>query len=71
MSLTLRFEFAEQSKRLGKNRLEVPIVGNPDMERQEKVILLVGGDKGLFDKNEAFLQQLGDPVLYIGSVAQV
>ena len=61
-------EFAEQSKRLGKNRLEVPIVGNPDMERQGKVILLVGGDKGLFEKNEAFLQQLGNPVLYIGSV---
>ena len=59
-------EFAEQSKKLDKNRLEVPIVGNPDMERQRKVILLVGGDRELFEKNEAFIQQLGNQVLYIG-----
>ena len=40
--------FADRSKELGKNRLEVPIVGNPDMEAQRKVMLLVGGDKGTF-----------------------
>jgi 3-hydroxyisobutyrate dehydrogenase-like beta-hydroxyacid dehydrogenase len=59
--------FAGQAKEFGKNRLEVPIVGNPDMERQRKVILLAGGDRKLYDKTEAFLQQLGNPVLYIGS----
>ena len=31
--------FAERSKELGKKRLEVPIVGNPDMAAQRKVIL--------------------------------
>jgi 3-hydroxyisobutyrate dehydrogenase-like beta-hydroxyacid dehydrogenase len=60
--------FASQAKKLKKNRLEVPIVGNPDMERQRKVILLVGGDRELFEKTEAVIQQLGNPVLYIGSV---
>lgn len=60
--------FAEESKKLRKNRLEVPIIGNPDMERQGKVVLLVGGDKELFERKQGFLQELGNPVLYIGSV---
>jgi 3-hydroxyisobutyrate dehydrogenase-like beta-hydroxyacid dehydrogenase len=60
--------FAGQSKKLGKNRLEVPIIGNPDMERQRKVVLLVGGDRELFERKEGFLQELGNPVLYMGSV---
>ena len=57
---------AAASRQLGISRLEVPIVGNPDMEMQEKVILLAAGQKELFEKYEEFLNELGNPVLYLG-----
>ncbi len=60
--------FADRSKELGKNRLEVPIVGNPDMEAQRKVMLLVGGDRELFGRYEDFLKELSGTVLYMGAV---
>jgi 3-hydroxyisobutyrate dehydrogenase len=55
------------SRRLGINRLEVPIVGNPDMELQDKVILLAGGSREVFDKCEIFLNELASTVLYLGT----
>jgi 3-hydroxyisobutyrate dehydrogenase len=57
---------AAASRQLGISRLEVPIVGNPEMEMQEKVILLAAGPKELFEKYEKFLNELGNPVLYLG-----
>lgn len=61
-------KFSEESKKLGKKKLEVPIVGNPEMMVEHKVTLLIGGDKNLFEQQEVFLKALGNAVLYIGAV---
>lgn len=58
---------AQEARRVGIGKLDVPIVGSPEMEEQRKVILLVGGSKELFQKYESFLNELGNPVLYLGS----
>ena len=57
---------ARESRRLGINTLEVPIVGNQDMVKQQKVVLLVGGEKELFQKYEKFLRDLSNKILYVG-----
>ena len=57
---------ARESRRLGINTLEVPIVGNQDMMKQQKVVLLVGGEKELFQKYEKFLRELSNKILYVG-----
>ena len=57
---------ARESRRLGINTLEVPIVGNQDMMKQQKVVLLVGGEKELFQMYENFLRDLSNKILYVG-----
>jgi 3-hydroxyisobutyrate dehydrogenase-like beta-hydroxyacid dehydrogenase len=57
---------AEKARKLGIEKLDSPIVGAPEMEVQGKVMLLVGGNKELFQKYESFLSDLGNQVMYMG-----
>ena len=59
-------KFAERARSLGASKLDVPIVGAPQFELEGKAVLLAGGSKDLFQKNESFLNQLGNPVMYLG-----
>jgi 3-hydroxyisobutyrate dehydrogenase len=58
--------FAAEARRVGVEKLDVPIIGPPEMELQGKAMLLVGGNMETFQKYEPFLRVLGDPVLYMG-----
>jgi 3-hydroxyisobutyrate dehydrogenase-like beta-hydroxyacid dehydrogenase len=57
---------AEQAKRAGVDRLDAPVIGNPNMVAQGQMNLLVGGDRNVFEKNREFLNHLGSSVLYLG-----
>lgn len=57
---------AEQAKRAGVERLDAPVIGNPEMAAQGQESLLVGGDEKVFEKNREFLSQLGSTVIYMG-----
>jgi 3-hydroxyisobutyrate dehydrogenase-like beta-hydroxyacid dehydrogenase len=57
---------AEQAKRAGVDRLDAPVIGNPDMAAEGHISLLVGGDEYVFVKNREFLNQLGSTVIYLG-----
>src|SRR5207245_425425 len=57
---------AEQAKRLGVDRVDVPVIGNPDMAAKGNLSLLVGGDERVFEKNREPLNQLGSTVIYLG-----
>src|SRR5256884_1806176 len=57
---------AEQAKRAGVDRLDAPVIGNPDMAAKGNLSLLVGGDENVFEKNREFLNQLGATVIYLG-----
>src|SRR5207247_9600148 len=57
---------AEQAKRLGVDRVDAPVIGNPDMAAKGNLSLLVGGDENVFEKNREFLNQLGSTVIYLG-----
>jgi len=59
---------AEQAKRAGVDRLDVPVIGNPEMAAGGHLSLLVGGDKDVFEKNREFLNQLGTTVIYLGKL---
>ena len=57
---------ADQAKKLGIDRLDAPVIGNPNMAAQGHLSLLVGGDESLFEKNRELLNQLGSSVIYLG-----
>jgi len=57
---------AEQAKRAGVDRVDAPVIGNPDMAAKGNLSLLVGGDKNVFERNQEFLNQLGSTVIYLG-----
>ena len=57
---------AEQAKRAGINRLDAPVIGNPNMAAEGRLSLLIGGDKTVFEKHRALLSQLGSTVIYMG-----
>src|SRR5437773_10343619 len=46
---------AEQAKRLGVDRVDAPVIGNPDMAAKGNLSLLVGGDENVFEKNRESL----------------
>src|SRR2546426_3440254 len=57
---------AEQAKRAGINRLDAPVIGNPNMAAEGRLSLLVGGDQNVFEKYRELLNQLGSTVIYLG-----
>jgi 3-hydroxyisobutyrate dehydrogenase-like beta-hydroxyacid dehydrogenase len=57
---------ADQAKKAGIDRLDAPVIGNPEMAAQGHESLLVGGDGRVFEKNREFLSQLGSTVIYLG-----
>src|SRR5213594_1584834 len=57
---------AEQAKRAGVDRVDAPVIGNPNMAAKGNLSLLVGGDESVFEKNREFLNQLGSTVIYLG-----
>ncbi|TMH95131.1 NAD(P)-dependent oxidoreductase [Candidatus Bathyarchaeota archaeon] len=57
---------ADQAKKSGVDRLDAPVIGNPDMAAQGHLALLVGGYESVFEKNREFLSQLGSTVIYLG-----
>ena len=57
---------AEQAKKSGVDRLDAPVIGNPEMAAEGNESLLVGGDEKVFEKNREFLNQLGSTVIYLG-----
>jgi len=59
---------ADQAKKSGIDRLDAPVIGNPDMAVQGQLALLVGGDESVFEKNRELLNQLGSTVIYLGKL---
>src|SRR5437899_10543778 len=59
---------AEEAKRAGIDRLDVPVIGNRNMAAEGRSSLLVGGDENVFEKNREFLNQLGSTVIYLGEL---
>ena len=57
---------ADLAKKAGVDRLDAPVIGNPEMAAQGQESLLVGGDEKVFEKNREFLSQLGSTVIYLG-----
>ena len=57
---------ADLAKKAGVDRLDAPVIGNPEMAAQGHESLLVGGDEKVFEKNREFLSQLGSSVIYLG-----
>ena len=57
---------AEQAKKAGINRLDAPVIGNPNMAAEGRLSLLVGGDEIVYEKYRELLSQLGSTVIYLG-----
>ena len=57
---------AEEAKRAGIDRLDVPVIGNRNMAAEGRLSLLVGGDERVFERDREFLNQLGSTVIYLG-----
>src|SRR5712692_9368293 len=57
---------ADHAKKSGIDRLDAPVIGNPDLAAQGHLALLVGGDESVFEKNRELLNQLGSTVIYLG-----
>ena len=57
---------ADLAKKAGVDRLDAPVIGNPEMAAQGHESLLVGGDVKVFEKNREFLSHLGSTVIYLG-----
>jgi 3-hydroxyisobutyrate dehydrogenase len=60
---------SQEARLHGIGRLDAPVVGVASLAREGKVILLVGGDRGLFRKHKRFLSELGSQVIYLGKDA--
>ena len=47
---------AEQAKRAGVDKLDAPVIGNPDMAAKGNLSLLVGGDENVFQEEPRISQ---------------
>jgi 3-hydroxyisobutyrate dehydrogenase-like beta-hydroxyacid dehydrogenase len=57
---------AAEASHLGVKRLDVPVVGGPGPASKGKVLALVGGKEDVYNMFEGFLNELCDPVVYVG-----
>ncbi|HYB07938.1 MAG TPA: NAD(P)-dependent oxidoreductase [Nitrososphaerales archaeon] len=57
---------AAEASRLGVKRLDAPVVGGPSLASKGKVLALVGGKEGVYKTYQEFLNELADPVVYLG-----
>src|SRR3989442_3629534 len=57
---------AGQAKRAGVDRVDAPVIGNPDMAAKGDLSLIMSGDQNRFAQNREFLKQLGSTVIYLG-----
>jgi 3-hydroxyisobutyrate dehydrogenase-like beta-hydroxyacid dehydrogenase len=57
---------AAEASHAGIKRLDVPVMGGPSLASNGKVLALVGGKKGVYQTYKGFLNELGDPVVYVG-----
>jgi 3-hydroxyisobutyrate dehydrogenase-like beta-hydroxyacid dehydrogenase len=57
---------AAEASHLGVNRLDVPVVGGPGPASKGKVLALVGGKEDVYKMYREFLNELCDPVVYVG-----
>jgi len=55
-------------KEKGIAMLDAPVSGGPSGAQSGKLALLVGGDRGVFDRCRHVLDAIGDQVLYIGPI---
>jgi 3-hydroxyisobutyrate dehydrogenase len=60
----LHARFAER----GIPMLDAPVSGGPRGAKSGQLALLVGGDKGVFDRFKPVLDAMGDQVIYIGGI---
>jgi len=58
---------AEAAQRAGVARLDAPVVGSEDLASKGELVVLVGGNKAVFQKYEGFLNELGKTVAYLGA----
>ncbi len=57
---------AAATKQAGVERLDTPVSGSKDLAEKGELILLVGGDRAIFQKYQEFLGELGKTILYLG-----
>jgi 3-hydroxyisobutyrate dehydrogenase len=48
--------------------LDAPVSGGPQGAKSGKLALLIGGDRGVFDRCKPVLDAIGDQVIYIGEI---
>ncbi len=57
---------AEQLKRRGASMLDVPVVGSANMLEKKEAVLMVGGEKGDFERVSPLLHSVSNQVLHVG-----
>ena len=58
---------SEAAKQAGLERLDTPVVGSKGQALTGDLIVLVGGSRGVFQKYENFLNDVGKTVIYLGA----
>jgi len=59
-------EHASEARGLGVGRLDAPVIGGPLPASKGELIIVVGGEKELFEGYLGLLQQMGKEVVYAG-----
>lgn len=57
---------AELAKRAGVDRLDAPVVGSEDLASKGQLVILVGGNRDVFQRYQSFLSELGKTIEYLG-----
>ncbi len=52
----------------GIHLLDAPVSGGPQGARTRKLALWVGGDRAVFDRHKAVLDDIGDQAMYVGPI---
>jgi 3-hydroxyisobutyrate dehydrogenase len=60
-------EHAGQAEKLGLERLDAPVIGGPQPAAKGELILIVGGERSVYEKHADFLREIGKEVTYLGS----
>jgi 3-hydroxyisobutyrate dehydrogenase-like beta-hydroxyacid dehydrogenase len=63
---TASIRHAEAAKNLGIQRLDTPVVGSEDLAARGQLLVLVGGEREVFEKYVGFLNELGQTVMFLG-----
>jgi len=68
ISPTMARRLAKVAKDKGVDILDAPVSGGPYLAKEGKLTIMVGGDRGVFERCRPILEKIGSNIFYVGGI---